>query len=198
MGSRRRSIQAGTVLGCGRPMRFPCITSNYISQSLIDNCTRLHLKTAAVTIQITMKLALGLILPFLAVTQGVEQQDTKGSKLKTPRVASENEFFWWCSDVGVVPFCSWCCSGSQCTHSGSWYWVCSVPPAPASTSTSTGQSCLTDGEVTDCGLCCEGMECNTYSFGTFCMDPNQTVNDAGARPKPSSMVVAAPVFTAEE
>jgi hypothetical protein len=48
-------------------------------------------------------------------------------------------------------------------------------------------------------LCCEGVKCKTYRSKTVCVeDEDSEMNSDALHPTPSSIVVAAPVFTAEE
>lgn len=61
------------------------------------------------------------------------------------------------------------------------------------------QECVRDDFATSCDLCCEGVKCKTYRSETVCVeDEDSEMNSDALHPTPSSIVVAAPVFTAEE
>jgi hypothetical protein len=61
------------------------------------------------------------------------------------------------------------------------------------------QECVRDDFATSCDLCCEGVKCKTYRSETVCVeDEDSEMNSDALQPTPSSIVVAAPVFTAEE
>lgn len=74
-----------------------------------------------------------------------------------------------------------------------------VPPPPTSSPLSASEKCYSGGEqTTSCDLCCNGR--------TICKDDKAAEGvvwflnggTSGRKPSPSSMVVAAPVFTAKE
>ncbi|KAL3793939.1 hypothetical protein ACHAWO_002319 [Cyclotella atomus] len=141
-----------------------------------------------------MKLAL-LTLPFAVVAKDVVQQ-VKDDKPNTLEGTPFPDFLSKCLVNSETTSCSRCCEGSECNQYGSQTFC--EPPG-----------CNGEGLVEDCGdlditeccvKCCASITSCTSTdlhgnVGTFC---NYNTGSSQARPKPSSMVVAAPVFTMEE
>ncbi|KAL3793934.1 hypothetical protein ACHAWO_002314 [Cyclotella atomus] len=142
-----------------------------------------------------MKLAL-LTLPFAVVAQDVVQQGKGNGKNKRSIPDVTPDFPSKCLDNNETTSCARCCEGSECKQWGSQFFC-------------EPQGCNGEGLVKECGdlditECC--IKCCPSSTSCISKDPLGNVgtfcyyepSNSQARPRPSSMVVAAPAFTVEE
>jgi hypothetical protein len=147
-----------------------------------------------------MKLSL-LTLPFAVAAQEVVQQDKGKDKNKLSTSDVTPDFPSKCLDNNETTSCARCCEGSECKQWGSQFFC-----EPQECNEMGGhvshfvQDCG-NLDITECCVKCCASSTSCISkdplgnVGTYCF---YSMGNSQARPRPSSMVVAAPVFTMEE